>query len=158
MISETWLHFGLLGAAGPRTWTFLKANLCCELELWLTIDTGGSWTDDRGASDRLGSLLDQIYVVCPDAVTLVAQIIGTTYPTVQKRYDAFNAKIPGVVAERVATGKHILVMDMRSINGKYIGPGKNTLLIIYRFWARIQKLLASPKIPFGPGSRLLTLN
>ena len=81
-------------------------------------------------------------MVCPDAVILVAQIVGSAYPKVQKRYDAFNAKIPGIVAKRVATGKHILVLDMRSVNGRYIGPGKNTLLIFYCLWARIQKLFA----------------
>ncbi|KAL8788939.1 MAG: hypothetical protein Q9195_007055 [Heterodermia aff. obscurata] len=87
----------------------------------LDYDIDGSWTDQRGASDRLGSLLDQISAACPDAVILVAQIVGTGYPTVQKRYDAYNAKIPGVVAQRVATGKHILVVDMQSVKGQYIG-------------------------------------
>ena len=58
----------------------------------------------------------------------------------QKRYDAYNAKIPGLVAKRVATGKHILVMDMRSVKGQYIGSGKITLLIIDCFCAEMQSL------------------
>ena len=61
--------------------------------------------------------------VCPDATLLVAQIVGSLIPTVQKRYDSYNAKIPGVVQKSVDAGKHVLVVDARAIKGSLINTG-----------------------------------
>lgn len=61
--------------------------------------------------------------VCPDATLIVAQIVGSLIPTVQKRYDSYNAKIPGVVQKRVDAGKHVLVVDARAIKGSLINTG-----------------------------------
>ena len=82
--------------------------------------TDGSWTDDRGAIDKLSTLLDYILERCPDAVLIVAQIVGTPLATVQKRYDAFNAKIPGVVKRLVDAGKKVIAQDMTNVKGALI--------------------------------------
>ncbi|KAL8825309.1 MAG: hypothetical protein Q9191_004492 [Dirinaria sp. TL-2023a] len=74
-------------------------------------------SSEEGAPDRLGALLDEIVTACPDAAVLVAQIIQARDPKVQARIERFNNAIPGVVAQRVKQGHHILVVDMRTIEG-----------------------------------------
>lgn len=64
--------------------------------------------------------------MCPDATLIVAQIVGALIPTVQKRYDSYNAKIPGVVQKRVDAGKHVLVVDARSIKGSLLNEGMSS--------------------------------
>lgn len=61
--------------------------------------------------------------VCPDATLMVAQLVGATKPTVQKRIDGFNEKIPGLVQKRVDEGKHVLVVDATSIKGSLVHSG-----------------------------------
>ena len=74
----------------------------------------------QGAPDRLGALLDEIIAACPDATVLVAQIIQARDPKVQARIDVYNKAIPGVVAQRVKQGHHLLVVDMRTIGGNQL--------------------------------------
>ena len=54
---------------------------------------------------------------CPDATLFVAQIIGAADPTFQKRFDTFNAKIPGIVGK---TGKHVLSCNMALVKGSLL--------------------------------------
>jgi lysophospholipase L1-like esterase len=64
---------------------------------------------------RLGSLLDKIITNAPDALIVVAKItplsIGGGYPTVIPPY---NNAIPGLVQERAAKGKHVVLGDMNT--------------------------------------------
>lgn len=55
---------------------------------------------------------------------VVAQIVGTPFATVQKRYDAFNAKIPGIVARLTDSGKKVVAQNMTNVKGALIGPGE----------------------------------
>ncbi|MBT2398228.1 phosphatidylinositol-specific phospholipase C domain-containing protein [Streptomyces sp. ISL-100] len=52
------------------------------------------------APARLGGLIDQIRVASPSTVILVASLVPSTTPEVQKRIVAYNAAIPGVIAAR----------------------------------------------------------
>jgi hypothetical protein len=58
-----------------------------------------------GSGDRLGNLLDKLAMAMPNALIVVAKIIPFTNAT------QYNAMIPGVVASRVAQGKHIIIVD-----------------------------------------------
>lgn len=68
--------------------------------------------DPVAASERLGSLIDQMVTACPDAVILVAMIIGTCKPAQEPQTKVFQSLIPGVVNKRLQAGKHVLAVDM----------------------------------------------
>lgn len=63
---------------------------------------------------RLAQLLDQITTGWPDAAILVAQIIPAKNETTNAAIDAYNAKIPDVVRQRVDDGKHLFMVNMSS--------------------------------------------
>jgi hypothetical protein len=69
-------------------------------------------SDPGGAPDRLGMLIDQIITGYPNALIAVAQIIPLNMDKTQVM--TFNAAIPGVVATRVAAGKHVIVVDLNT--------------------------------------------
>jgi lysophospholipase L1-like esterase len=56
--------------------------------------------DIANAPARLGQLLDRIRADQPAATVIVAAIIPSTDATVNSRVNAFNAMVPGVVAQR----------------------------------------------------------
>ncbi len=61
--------------------------------------------------DQLEALLDQITEGAPDALVVVAQItpLGATFPN--NGVEEYNARIPGIVQERVNAGKHLIMVD-----------------------------------------------
>ena len=70
----------------------------------------GSLTAAKMTSD-LSGLLDKIITNAPDALLVVAQIIPLGYGT-NDIIKAYNQVIPGLVQERAAAGKHIVLLDM----------------------------------------------
>ncbi|PTB79994.1 carbohydrate esterase family 3 protein [Trichoderma longibrachiatum ATCC 18648] len=67
--------------------------------------------DPVAASERLGSLIDKMTASCPDAVILVAMIIGTCNSEQAPQTKLFQSLIPNVVAPRLEAGKHVLAVD-----------------------------------------------
>jgi hypothetical protein len=65
-----------------------------------------------GAPMRLGNLLDKLSTGLPNALIAVAKIIPL--PSGTAAVNTFNAAIPGIVATRVAAGKHIIVVDLNT--------------------------------------------
>jgi lysophospholipase L1-like esterase len=66
----------------------------------------------QGVTGQLGALIDQITTDVPDALVVVAEItpLGSATNGVQ----AYNAAIPAIVQQRVAAGKHLLLVNMAS--------------------------------------------
>ncbi|UKZ47743.1 hypothetical protein TrVGV298_001969 [Trichoderma virens] len=67
--------------------------------------------DPVAASERLGSLIDKMTVACPDAVILVAMIIGTCNAEQSPQTKVFQSLVPKVVTPRLQAGKHVLAVD-----------------------------------------------
>ncbi|KAL7920056.1 carbohydrate esterase family 3 protein [Trichoderma austrokoningii] len=74
-----------------------------------SISTEGN--DPVAASRRLGSLIDKMLDSCPDAVILVAMIVGTCHANQAPQTEVFRSLVPGVVMSRFQTGKHVLPVD-----------------------------------------------
>jgi lysophospholipase L1-like esterase len=70
----------------------------------------GSFAATQMVSDLKG-LIDKVISNAPDALVVVAQIIPLGYGT-NDVIKAYNQAIPGVVQERAAAGKHIVLVDM----------------------------------------------
>jgi lysophospholipase L1-like esterase len=70
--------------------------------------------DPVEAAQRLGTLIDHIIEACPDAVILVAVIIGTCDPQQSPATEKFQALIPDVVESRLAAGHRVLTADFTS--------------------------------------------
>jgi lysophospholipase L1-like esterase len=68
--------------------------------------------DLANAPARLGRLIDTILDANPDLLLVVAQITPTQDDAENARVKAYNAAIPGLVAARASSGKHILLVDM----------------------------------------------
>jgi lysophospholipase L1-like esterase len=74
-------------------------------------------TNDQGSLSAsqmindLKGLLDKIITNAPDALIVVAQIIPLGYGT-NDVIRTYNQAIPGVVQERAAAGRHIVLVDM----------------------------------------------
>jgi lysophospholipase L1-like esterase len=76
-----------------------------------------------GAADRLSALIDQIGVAAPAAEIFVAEITGTRSSNAaaqQRRTDAFNTRVPGIVAGR---GAHVHLVDQSSVRNIDIRDG-----------------------------------
>lgn len=69
---------------------------------------------DRSAG-LLGTLIDQILELCPDAVVMVAVIINSCVPRQEDNVAALQDLIPGVVRTRLAAGKHVLAVDFAEL-------------------------------------------
>ena len=69
-------------------------------------------SDPGGAPDRLGKLIDQIATGLPKALICVAKIIPLQMSA--SNVTTYNNAIPGVVAQRVAQGKHVIVVDLNT--------------------------------------------
>jgi len=70
----------------------------------------GQNDDLPNAPNRLSALIDHITATVPTAEVFVAQIIPLSFDAAQ--VNAFNAAIPGIVASKVAAGKHVHLVDM----------------------------------------------
>ena len=70
----------------------------------------GSVSASQMVSD-LSGLLDQIITNAPNALLVVAQIIPLGYGT-NDVIKAYNQAIPGLVQQRAAAGKHVIIVDM----------------------------------------------
>ena len=86
----------------------------------LHIGTNDMRSDDEalGASDRLSALIDQLLAADPKVHVVVAEIVGSDDADhdgqFQRRIDAYNALIPGLVA---AKGERVHLADMHGIDG-----------------------------------------
>ncbi|KAH6888521.1 GDSL-like Lipase/Acylhydrolase [Thelonectria olida] len=67
--------------------------------------------DPVKTAKRLGDLVDQMIEACPDAVILVAVIIGTCDPHKATTTPEYQALIPGIVEERRAANHSVLAVD-----------------------------------------------
>jgi lysophospholipase L1-like esterase len=64
------------------------------------------------APERLGALIDQILQARPGIYVLVAKIISSTNADAQPRINAYNARIPEIVAAR---GDHVRLVDFANL-------------------------------------------
>ncbi|MFC4049851.1 GDSL-type esterase/lipase family protein [Actinomadura syzygii] len=71
--------------------------------------------DAAAAPAALGSLIDQVVEDAPNAAVLVSELVPSKDGAVQSRIEAFNKQIPGLVAQRARTGKHVAVVDMSDV-------------------------------------------
>lgn len=71
--------------------------------------------DLANAPKRLGSLIDQVLADSPGVTVVVAKLIPSVKTGMQPKIDAFNAALPGVVAQRTGQGKHVLLVDMKGV-------------------------------------------
>lgn len=64
------------------------------------------------AAQKLGTMIDQIVAAAPKALLAVAQIIPIPDNATDQAFGpAYNALIPGVVAQRASAGHHVIVVD-----------------------------------------------
>ncbi|KAK5998824.1 hypothetical protein PT974_01207 [Cladobotryum mycophilum] len=68
--------------------------------------------DPVAATLRLGQLIDKIIQECPDAVILVAMIVGTCNAKQAPQTQTFQSLVPQVVAPRLAAGAHVLAVNL----------------------------------------------
>ncbi|MEU4245193.1 SGNH/GDSL hydrolase family protein [Actinoplanes sp. NPDC026619] len=118
---------------GHSGWTVAK--IAANVDGWLTtyqpdavllmIGTNDLRTEagSVGATERLSALVDQITVAAPATELFVAKITGTRTAgnaPQQKRTDAYNARIPGIVA---AKGAHVHLVDQSTVRRLDIRDG-----------------------------------
>jgi lysophospholipase L1-like esterase len=63
------------------------------------------------APNRLGKLIDEIVTDAPKALVVVSNILPFADAKFAEAVSTYNAAIPGVVAARVADGKHVVFFD-----------------------------------------------
>lgn len=63
------------------------------------------------APQRMKDLIEQALEDSPKAAVVVAKVIPTAKAGMQPRIDAFNAELPGIVADFQKRGKHVLLVD-----------------------------------------------
>lgn len=80
-----------------------------------SLDIATEGNDVKAAAERLGSLIDDITEICPDAVLLVVVILSSCLPGQKARTKEFQALIPGLVAARLDAGKKVLAVDFSSM-------------------------------------------
>jgi lysophospholipase L1-like esterase len=102
--------------------------------------------------DRLSGLIDKITDRSPDAVLVVALITPMANPTYDQRAQDFNALIPDIVAEKVADGRMVTLVDMYNAGVTLTSdgvhpdqPGYDTMADVW--YDMLQALLG------GPGGR-----
>lgn len=76
-----------------------------------TNDINGN-VDLQGAPRRLKALLDSIYAIDPDVLVVLAQIVPTRNDGTNQRIQSYNSAFPELVAEQVAAGRHLILVDM----------------------------------------------
>ncbi len=73
----------------------------------LSVDLGN-------APGRLATLIYEIITDAPSSLLVGAQLTPTTTDAENMRFQTYNAAIPGIVQQRAAAGKHVLLVDMYS--------------------------------------------
>jgi len=68
--------------------------------------------DVTNAPARLAALIDQITTAAPSSLLVVAQIVPTTMDNINALITAYNAAMPALIAQRVAAGKHVQLVNM----------------------------------------------
>ncbi|KAM4066890.1 GDSL-like lipase/Acylhydrolase family protein [Hirsutella rhossiliensis] len=129
-----------------------------------TISTEGN--DPAQAVDRLGSLVDRMIELCPDAVILVAMIINTCDPAQAPATHEFQSLIPGAVQRRYDAGHRVLAANFTSFPTTElrdcIHPTNPGYSLFGDFWYDfftqiprdwIQKPMAAPSKPKQPDSQ-----
>ncbi len=71
----------------------------------------GNFADPQTVATALGGLLDKTIGELPNALIVVALVIPYRTPSHTQQNAAYNALIPGVVAQRQALGKHVVLVD-----------------------------------------------
>jgi lysophospholipase L1-like esterase len=64
------------------------------------------------APNRLGKLLDSIFMQDANILVILAQIVPTRTDGTNNAVKAYNAAMPNLVSARVAKGQHIVLVDM----------------------------------------------
>ncbi len=64
------------------------------------------------APKRLAALIDVVTSTSPETLLIVAKLVPTRTDSLNVDVEAFNAALAELVTERVATGKHIAMVDM----------------------------------------------
>ncbi|WP_437688734.1 SGNH/GDSL hydrolase family protein [Sorangium sp. So ce176] len=64
------------------------------------------------APNRLGKLLDSIFMRDPNILVVLAQIVPTRTDGTNNAVMAYNAAMPDLVSTRVSKGQHIVLVDM----------------------------------------------
>jgi lysophospholipase L1-like esterase len=118
---------------GHSGWTIAKIS--ARVDDWLAVSQPDAvllqiGTNDLrtaagavGATGRLSALIDQMKAAAPATDLFVAKITGTRSAGAaaqQKRTDAFNARVPGIVAGK---GARVHLVDQSTVNGIDIRDG-----------------------------------
>lgn len=74
--------------------------------------TNDMWAGPAGASERLGTLLDDLTTRAPNALIVVSNIIP--WPAMASNVNQYNSQISGVINQRVNQGKNIVFVDQNS--------------------------------------------
>jgi lysophospholipase L1-like esterase len=64
------------------------------------------------APNRLGKLLDSIFMRDPNILVIVAQIVPSRTDGTNNAIKTYNAAIPNLVSTRVSNGQHVVLVDM----------------------------------------------
>ncbi|KAM0246073.1 hypothetical protein ACHAQJ_010353 [Trichoderma viride] len=95
--------------------------------------------DPVAASERLGKLIDKMVATCPDAVILVAMIIGTCNADQAAQTKTFQSLVPNVVLPRLQAGKHVLPVDfstfaLSNLRDDCIHPTNQGYQLVGDYW------------------------
>ena len=96
----------------PLVAASLQKHLPHIVTLMIGTNDIGTNNDVANAPKRLAALIDLITTTSPNALLVVAQITPLGDNSGNGRAQQYNAAIPELVKARVATGKHIIVVDM----------------------------------------------
>ena len=72
------------------------------------------------APGYLADLIDFVVDAAPDATVIVAQIVLAADPRVTAKIKKFNLAIPAIIKQRRDAGKHVLMVDMSSIDAELL--------------------------------------
>ncbi|MEU3166563.1 ricin-type beta-trefoil lectin domain protein [Streptosporangium sp. NPDC006930] len=111
-----------------------------------------------GAPQRLSTLIDRITATVPDADVFVATIIPLSNSGQESAARTFNAAIPGIVQNKVNSGKRVHLVDMHSklttsdlIDGIHPTAGGYDKMAA-AWYAALQSVSGSIGQPGDPGS------
>lgn len=68
--------------------------------------------DLANAPNRLGRLLDRITSTSPNLLVVVAKIVPSQGDSLNNNIQSYNAGVAQVVNQRIAAGKHLILVDM----------------------------------------------
>jgi lysophospholipase L1-like esterase len=122
-----------------------------------TNDTARS-LDLAGAPKRLAALITRIRAARPAAHIFVARIVGMRDAAGQRNADAFNARIPAVVA---AQGSRVHLVDQSSVDGRDLRDNLHPddvgfAKMSYNWYRALQKVYATGGTPWPAGTNPYT--